>query len=110
MTGRRGLLGLVLLASLLLAGLAWHNRSHLLAFPGIIGAYSAKEYCSCRYVTGNPAAYCAGYVAQSVPLAGFFDDEPRKRVTARGLGSSQTAAWQGPREGCQLLPEADALP
>ena len=110
MTGRRGLLGLVLLASLLLGGLAWHNHGHLRAFPGIIGAYSAKEYCSCRYVTGNPAAYCAGYVAQSVSLAGFFDDEPRKRVTARALGSSQTAAWLGPREGCRLLPAADALP
>src|SRR5215207_8613466 len=110
MIRRHPLLGLALLISLLLAVLAWRNHGHLQAFPGIIGAYSAKEYCSCRYVTGNPAAYCAGYVAQFVALSGFFDDEPRKRVTARGLGSTQTAAWLGPRQGCQLLPEADALP
>lgn len=110
MIRRHPLLGLVLLLALLLGGLTWHNHGHLQAFPGIIGAYSAKEYCSCRYVTGNPAAYCTGYVAQFVPLSGFFDDEPRKRVTARGLGRSQTAAWLGPRQGCQLLPEADALP
>ncbi|MET1080012.1 MAG: amidase [Pseudomonas sp.] len=109
-TWRRRALGLVLLA---LAGLgvwAWQERVHLRAFPGIVGAYSAKEYCSCRYVTGNSAQYCAGYIEQSVPLSGFFDDVARKRVTARGLGSSQTAVWVGQRQGCQLLPQADALP
>ncbi|EPR1355388.1 amidase, partial [Pseudomonas aeruginosa] len=26
------------------------------------------------------------------------------------LGSTQTAAWLGPREGCRLMPEADRLP
>ena len=33
---------------------AWQNRIHLAAFPAIIGAYTAKEYCSCRYVMGTP--------------------------------------------------------
>ena len=37
-----------------MALLGWSNRAHVAAFPGIIGAYSAKEYCSCRYVSGNP--------------------------------------------------------
>lgn len=95
------LLGLVLLA--------WSNRVHLAAFPDIIGAYSAKEYCSCRYVSGNPADYCAGYVKQYVPISAFHDDGARKRVTARGLGSSQTAAWLGERQGCQLQGQADPL-
>ena len=52
------------LIAVVLATLAWHNRAHLQAFPDIIGAYSAKEYCSCRYVMDNPAPYCAGYVKQ----------------------------------------------
>jgi hypothetical protein len=98
---------LALLAGLVL--LAWSNRVHLAAFPDIIGAYSAKEYCSCRYVTGNPAEYCAGYVKQYLPLSDLRDDAERKRVTARGLGSSQTAAWLDQRQGCQLQSEADPL-
>jgi hypothetical protein len=48
-------------------------------------------------------------VAQYVPLSGFFDDAAHKRVTARGLGSTHTAQWLGPREGCQLLPQAADL-
>jgi hypothetical protein len=110
MIRRRPFTSLVLLGMLVLAALAWQNRSHLQAFPGIIGAYSAKEYCSCRYVTNNPAEYCATYVEQYLPLSGFFDDPAHKRVTARGLGSSQTAQWLSPRQGCQLLPQAVPLP
>ena len=110
MIRRRPFATLALLIVLLLVGLGWQNRTHLQAFPGIIGAYSAKEYCSCRYVMGSPAEYCAAYVEQYLPLSGFFDDPANKRVTARGLGSSQSAQWLGPRQGCQLLPQALPLP
>ncbi len=104
MSARR-LIGFGLLSLALLGGsMAWHNRVHLQAFPGILGAYSAKEYCSCRYVTGNPAAYCAGYVAQYLPLGELLDDPLHKRVSARALGSRQQAQWLGPRLGCRLLP------
>ena len=92
-----------------LALLAWVNRVHLASFPGIVGAYSAKEYCSCRYVSGNPADYCISYVKLYMPLSQLRDDAERKRVTARGLGSTQTAAWLDPRQGCQLQVEADPL-
>lgn len=97
---------------LLLVGLgllAWVNRVHLASFPGIVGGYSAKEYCSCRYVSGNPADYCVSYVKLYMPLSELRDDTERKRVTARGLGSTQTAAWLGARQGCQLQAEADPL-
>ncbi|MES2821077.1 MAG: amidase [Pseudomonadota bacterium] len=103
----RSLLGLIVL---MLGLLAWQNRVHLQAAPAMVGAYSAKEYCSCRYVMGNGADYCAAYIELAVPLSGFFDDAAAKRVTARALGSTQTAVWLGPREGCLLLPQADALP
>ena len=79
-----------------------HNRAHLQAFPDIIGAYSAKEYCSCRYVMDNPAPYCAGYVKQWLPLTRFLDDTTNKRVTAEGLGRSHSARWLDVRQGCQL--------
>ncbi|MFP6847376.1 MAG: amidase [Pseudomonas sp.] len=110
MIRRRPFLSLLLLILLFLVALAWQNRVHLQAFPGIVGAYSAKEYCSCRYVANNPADYCKAYVTLYMPLSGFFDDAINKRVTARGLGSSQSAQWQGARQGCQLLPEAAPLP
>lgn len=99
--------GLGLLALLVLAALAWPNREHLRAFPRILPAYTAKEYCSCRYVTGNPAAYCSAYVEQYLPLSELLDDPQRRRVTARALGSTQHAQWLGRRLGCQL---ADAAP
>jgi len=110
MIRRRPLGALLALVVVLLAVLAWQNRAHLQAFPRIIGAYTAKEYCSCRYVMGHPAAYCAAYVEQYLPLSGFLDDPLKRRVTARGLGSSQSAQWLGPRQGCRLLAQAAPLP
>lgn len=110
MIRRHPLLAVFLLLMLGVCAWAWGNRAHLASFPPIIGAYTAKEYCSCRYVMGNSAEYCLGYTKQYVATRAFVDDAARKRVTARGLGSTQTAAWIGPREGCRLLPEADALP
>jgi hypothetical protein len=110
MIKRHPFLSLFSLVLLILLGLAWQNRVHLAAFPEIISAYTAKEYCSCRYVMDNPADYCVSYAKQYVPLSGFFDDAQNKRVTASGLGRSSSAVWLGPREGCRLLEQADALP
>ena len=104
MIRRRPLRSLALLALVLLGLLVWQQRVHLQAFPGILGAYSAKEYCSCRYVTQQPADYCAGYVRQYLPLSELHDDASLQRVTARALGRSAQAQWLGPRQGCQLLP------
>ncbi|MFZ3183661.1 MAG: amidase [Pseudomonas sp.] len=101
---------LLLLAILLSCAWAWANRTYLQAFPDIVGAYTAKEYCSCRYVMDNPAEYCASYVKLSLPISDFFDDVAHKQVTASGLGRSHSAAWLGQRQGCQLLPQALALP
>lgn len=93
---------LVLLASVL--GWGWQQRLALAAFPDILSAYTAKEYCSCRYVVGQSQAYCQGYVKQYLPLSGLVDDAEQKRVTASGLGRSHTAVWIGSRQGCRLLP------
>ncbi|WP_166364311.1 amidase [Pseudomonas akapageensis] len=94
--------GVVLLLAVL--ALIWHERLALQAFPGILSAYSAKEYCSCRYVMNNPPEYCQGYVKQYLPLSELLDDPAHQRVTASGLGQSNSAAWGGPRQGCRLLP------
>lgn len=95
---------LALLLVLALLGWAWHERQALGDFPGILSAYSAKEYCSCRYVMGFDAAYCRSYVQQYLPLGLLHEDAAQRRVSAAGLGVRNQAAWLGPREGCRLLP------
>jgi hypothetical protein len=104
MIRRRPFSTLLLMILVLLIGLGWQNRAHLQAFPDILGAYSAKEYCSCRYVMQQPTAYCESYVAQYLPLSQLLDEPDRKRVTATGLGRSHSAVWLSPRQGCRLLP------
>ncbi|MCX2889993.1 MULTISPECIES: amidase [Pseudomonas] len=94
----------LLLAMLALLGWAWLERQALADFPGILSAYSAKEYCSCRFVMGFDEAYCRGYVKQWLPLRRLEENSLQRLVTAEGLGQRNQAAWQGPREGCRLLP------
>ncbi|WP_028695214.1 hypothetical protein [Pseudomonas cremoricolorata] len=95
-------------AALLLVGGAglwvWSARQALHDFPDILPAYSAKEYCSCRFVMGFDAAYCRRYVEQYLPLASLEEDTARQSVSAQGLGRRQQAAVQGAGEGCRLLP------
>ena len=107
---RRPISSLLCLALLGLMAWGWSNRSYLMAFPDIVSAYTAKEYCSCRYVMDNPADYCASYVKLSLPISALMDDAAHKQVTARGLGRSNSAAWLSSRQGCQLLPQALTTP
>ena len=95
-------LGLILLFALF--GWIWQERVALWAFPDIISAYTAKEYCSCRYVMNNDAGYCRGYVKQWLPVSDFNDDPAQRRVSVSGLGRSHTAQWLGERRGCRLNP------
>ncbi|MDY7531465.1 amidase [Pseudomonas sp. Bout1] len=104
MIRRRPFSSLLVLLLLALLGWGWHERVNLQAFPDIIAAYTAKEYCSCRYVEGNPADYCMGYVKQYVPTSTFSDNPEIHRVTASGLGRTHSAQWLGQREGCRLTP------
>ncbi len=95
---------LLLLLLLVLLGWIWHERVNLQAFPDIIAAYTAKEYCSCRYVANHPAEYCRGYVKQYVPVSAFTDNPERSEVTASGLDRTHSARWLGDRLGCRLNP------
>ncbi|SDV02372.1 amidase [Pseudomonas mucidolens] len=103
MIRRRPLSSVLLLLLLVLLGWIWHERLNLHAFPDIIGAYTAKEYCSCRYVQGLPADYCQGYVKQYVPTSAFADNPQKRVVTASGLGRTHSAQWLGERQGCRLF-------
>ncbi|GAO95618.1 hypothetical protein PSA5_22895 [Pseudomonas syringae pv. actinidiae] len=94
---RRPFSSLLLLIVAALAALAWQYRVNLQAFPTIISAYTAKEYCSCRYVMNNPEAYCRSYAKQYVPST-LTDDAAQKKVVASGLGRTSSASWQGERQ------------
>ena len=94
----------LLLLLVLLLGWIVYERENLWAFPDIISAYTAKEYCSCCYVMDNPADYCLAYVKQYVPISSFVDDAATKQVQVSGLGRRNSAAWLSSRQGCQLLP------
>jgi hypothetical protein len=101
---RRPFSALLLVLLLAVFGWGWHERVALWAFPDIISAYTAKEYCSCRYVMNNAAEYCHGYVKQWLPTSGFTDDPVSKRVTVSGMGRSNSAVWVGEHQGCRLNP------
>ncbi|QBF28304.1 amidase [Pseudomonas tructae] len=95
----------IVLVLILLAGAwGWYERQALADFPGILSAYSAKEYCSCRYVMNFDSHYCRSYVQQYLPLSGLDEDVQQRLIRAEGLGVASRAQWQGPRVGCRLLP------
>ncbi|MDR6163598.1 amidase [Pseudomonas sp. HN2] len=94
----------LLVLLLLLLGWGWYERENLWAFADIISAYTAKEYCSCRYVMNNDAGYCRGYVKQWLPTSGFTDDPSSKTITVSGMGRSNSAQWLSERQGCRLQP------
>lgn len=95
----------VLLVLLLLGGAwVWYERQALADFQGILSAYSAKEYCSCRFVMGFDAPYCQAYVRQYLPLSRLEENGQTREVSAAGLGVERRAVWRGVREGCGLLP------
>ncbi|MEQ7921228.1 hypothetical protein ABQX22_18680 [Xanthomonas sp. WHRI 1810A] len=99
---RRPFGSVLIFIALAFAALFWQYRVQLQAFPDIISAYTAKEYCSCHYVANNPANYCRAYVKQWLPSE-IQDDESNKAVSASGLGRSNTAVWIGARQGCRLM-------
>lgn len=101
---RRPFSTLLLILLIALLGWVWQERVALWAFPDIISAYTAKEYCSCRYVMNNEAGYCHSYVKQWLPTSRFVDDVASKRVTVSGMGRNNSAAWLGERQGCRLIP------
>ncbi|MCB9675036.1 MAG: amidase [Alphaproteobacteria bacterium] len=79
------------------------NWAALSTFPAMPSSYEAKEYCSCRWVSGRDDAFCERFVAQStVPMQGREVDEVNRRVTSRALWTSNSARYVDARRGCVL--------
>lgn len=91
------------MATLLLAGFwLWTNRVHLAAFSGILPAFTAKEYCSCRFVMGQRDAACRRHVRQYLPIDTLVVDEAARRVIVHATAATRSARWLSTREGCRL--------
>ena len=94
------IVGSLLVLVLLL--LAWGGQA-VRDFPWMPSSYEAKEYCSCRWVSGRDDAFCERFVAQStVPMQGREVDEVNRRVTSRALWTSNSARYVDARRGCVL--------
>jgi hypothetical protein len=96
---------LVAVGILLIGGLsvlAAQNWQHVRAFPGILPAFYAKEFCSCRFVVGQSVPFCHDYASQWLPINHFYLSEPKRCVTVTALGQTRSAGFLSRREGCRL--------
>ncbi len=78
------------------------NFAHLRAFPGIISAFYAKEFCSCYFVTERSKQECHNYARQYIPITDFRIEESDKRIVVSGLGVTNSAIYNGLRKGCLI--------
>lgn len=96
------LLVLLLLGLLYLAWLLANNWAQVRSVPHILSSFTAKEYCSCRYVMRRDEGFCRGFVEQWLAYDALEEDAAARRITARGLGITTTARFVDARTGCRL--------
>jgi len=94
---------IALAALLLLVLLPFLSSPKLRAFPGIISAFYAKEWCSCHYVMKRDETFCHNYARQFIDIDQFENNEQETTVTVQGLGVTTRAMFIGEREGCLIL-------
>jgi hypothetical protein len=92
--------GIVLVVAL--GVLVAHNWQDVRAFPGILPAFYAKEFCSCRFVVGQSVSFCHDYARQWLPITSFHLSEPKRCITVTALGQTRSAGFLNHREGCRL--------
>ena len=78
------------------------NWQHVRAFPGILPAFYAKEFCSCRFVVGQSVPFCHDYATQWLPISDFRLDEQQRCVMVTALLQTRSAGFVNRREGCRL--------
>jgi len=78
------------------------NWQHVRAFPGVLPAFYAKEFCSCRFVVGRSVPFCHDYARQWLPITRFYLSEPKRCITVNALGQTRSAGFINRREGCRL--------
>ncbi len=94
-----GLVGLILVA--LIVVIAW-NWQYAKAFPSILSAFTAKEYCTCRYVIGRSDQACRDYTKYFIHIDELRFDDAAKTVEVDALFHTNSARHLSEREGCRL--------
>jgi hypothetical protein len=92
--------GIVLVVAL--GVLVAYNWQDVRAFSGILPAFYAKEFCSCRFVVGQSVPFCHDYARQWLPINHFYLSEHKRCVTVTALGQTRSAGFLNRREGCRL--------
>jgi hypothetical protein len=96
------LLTLLALSGVLLAIWIGANWRHFSAFPSILPAFYAKEFCSCRYVMKRSVEDCRNFARQWIKEDDFQLDETNRRVSVTGMGRTESARFTEERYGCVL--------
>jgi CubicO group peptidase (beta-lactamase class C family) len=84
------------------------NILDLWKVPLLIRRYTAKEYCSCRFVVGRTHEACyfdVGLTMPVMPKIDVIDGEKgmKKIVTQFFIGDENTAEFTGEKFGCRIL-------
>ena len=102
----------ILLAALALGtlGCAKHAdpvRKYDASLLQLASAFSAKEVCSCVFVTGRDPASCADWTRVNPEVAKFKIDTDKREVRARSLGMGKTTArYVDEQTGCIIVDPA----
>ncbi|MBC7458457.1 MAG: hypothetical protein H7235_09275, partial [Bdellovibrionaceae bacterium] len=88
-----------------------HGALHImdiLKVPLLIRSYTAKEYCSCRFVVGRTHDACYADIALSMPVMPQIqvkdgDNGTKKIMTKFYVGDENTAEFSGEKFGCRLI-------
>ena len=100
--GRRWLLLLPLLATLLAGGWLGLKYSSTGKRAGVGAGYVAHVVCSCRYVGNRDMASCMTDLEPGMEIVRATEDSQRRRITASvPLLASRTATYD-PEFGCAL--------
>lgn len=75
----------------------------LFKVPALIRRYTAKEYCSCRFVVGRSHEACFADIALTMPMMPQINLESKKVTTKFFIGDAAAAEFTGQKFGCRLL-------
>ena len=101
LAARRRRRGLLVLAIVIVAGLAWLWRP--LGTRALTAtSYAARIACSCHYIGGRALADCRKDLLPGMGLVMLSADEEGKSVTARLLPLSSQSAFYRQGPGCVL--------
>lgn len=88
-----------------------HGTIHLMDLfkvPLLIRSYTAKEYCSCRFVVGRTHEACFADVGLTMPVMPQIhvtdgENGTKKIMTKFFIGDENTAEFTGEKFGCRLI-------